>query len=110
MTNLTQSLQEKFEKKFGTRSDWLKLPADTPFAKRSQIDFYDELTNFIEQSLEETEKRVREEMTEKVNRVEVIDHNGRAWGIWQDGIKVKVDLQDEGRTLKLFVTQPKEEK
>jgi hypothetical protein len=54
---------------------------------------------------------------EKINRVEVINHSkdgeGREYVIWKDNIKVEQDLQDNGRTLKIFITdltpQPKEE-
>lgn len=54
-------------------------------------------------------------MTEKVNRVEVIDHTksfeeggGRAFTFFGDEKKVVVwcDIQDDGRTLKVFI-QPK---
>lgn len=50
---------------------------------------------------------------EKVNRVEVIDHTrpyteggGRAYVFKQNGVKVELSLQDEGRTLKVFISQP----
>jgi hypothetical protein len=36
-----------------------------------------------------------------VTRVEVIDESGRAYGRW--GVEVTPSLQDEGRTLKVFV-------
>lgn len=49
--------------------------------------------------------------TSKVTRVEVIDHTksyeqggGRAYSFWQEGVEVAVDLQDEGRTLKVFIS------
>jgi hypothetical protein len=41
--------------------------------------------------------------TEKVTRVEIIDENGRAF-LMRDLASVKLSLQDDGRTLKLFVT------
>ena len=47
---------------------------------------------------------------EKVTRVEVIDHTksfeeggGRAYVFHEDGAKVSLDIQDEGRTLKVFI-------
>ena len=50
--------------------------------------------------------------TSKVNRVEVIDHTkpfeeggGRAYVFREDGIKVEVELQDDGRTLKVFISK-----
>jgi hypothetical protein len=46
----------------------------------------------------------------KINRIEVIDHTlpvedggGRAFVKWEDGISVSLDIQDEGRTLKVFI-------
>jgi hypothetical protein len=47
-----------------------------------------------------------------VNRVEVIDHTksvdaggGRAYTFWKDGVSVEFELQDDGRTLKIFITE-----
>lgn len=49
--------------------------------------------------------------TEKVNRVEVINHTkpieeggGRAYVFWEDKAKVELSLQDGGRTLKIFIS------
>jgi len=39
----------------------------------------------------------------KVNRIEVIDKKGRSYVKYFDG-KVEQSLQDEGRTLKIFIT------
>lgn len=39
----------------------------------------------------------------RVNRVEVIDPKGRSYVFWQDGCKVRMQLQDDGRTLKVFI-------
>lgn len=47
-------------------------------------------------------------MTEltQVNRIEVIDENGRAYVKWVDTpLKVSYGLQDNGRTLKIFVDE-----
>ncbi len=48
------------------------------------------------------------------NRVEVIDHTknvekggGRAYVKWEDKLDVKLDIQDEGRTLKIFINKLK---
>lgn len=38
----------------------------------------------------------------KVNRVELIDDTGRVYSQWN--VSVYVQLQDDGRTLKVFVT------
>jgi len=41
--------------------------------------------------------------TSKVTRVEVIDENGRSYVNWQKNNTVTLDLQDNGRTLKVFI-------
>ena len=38
-----------------------------------------------------------------IDRVEVIDSNGRQYVIWQQGLKVRCQLQDDGNTVKIFV-------
>lgn len=53
--------------------------------------------------------------TTKVNRVEVIDHTsatgtdaeerGRVFVKWEEKLKVEVMLQDDGRTLKVFIQE-----
>lgn len=40
---------------------------------------------------------------EKLNRVEVIDENGRSYVNWNKDNKVQVDFQDDNQTLKIFV-------
>jgi len=42
---------------------------------------------------------------DKITRVEVIDDSGRAYVKW-DIDKVLLDIQDDGRTLKVFVAKP----
>lgn len=51
----------------------------------------------------------------KINRVEVIDYTlpvekggGRAYVKWEDNIQVMVDIQDDDRTLKIFITKLKQ--
>jgi len=39
----------------------------------------------------------------KVTRVEVIDHNGRSYVNWSPTNELSVSIQDQGRTLKLFI-------
>lgn len=46
--------------------------------------------------------------TKNVTRVEVIDHTGRSYVNWNILNKVTVSLQDDGRTLKVFVDRKKE--
>lgn len=45
--------------------------------------------------------------TEELSRIEVIDETGRAYvrgSIYNDPVKVELSVQDDGRTLKIFVT------
>lgn len=49
--------------------------------------------------------------TSKVTRVEVIDHTkpleeggGRAYVFWENEAKVELSLQDDGKTLKVFIS------
>ncbi len=38
------------------------------------------------------------------NRIEVIDHTGRAYTYWhEDSTGIELNQQDEGRTLKIFI-------
>ena len=55
----------------------------------------------------------KEQDLTKVNRVEVIDHTkpveqggGRAYVFWEDKAKVEISIQDDGRTLKVFISKP----
>ena len=41
---------------------------------------------------------------EKVNRVEVIDQNGRSYVNWKPTNKTEISLQDEMKTLKVFIS------
>lgn len=50
--------------------------------------------------------------THKVNRVEVIDYTrsleeggGRAYVRWDDHLLISVELQDDGKTLKVFISK-----
>lgn len=42
-------------------------------------------------------------LLEKVTRVEVIDQNGRAYINKKPAYNVEIHLQDDGRTLKVFI-------
>ena len=42
---------------------------------------------------------------ENVNRIEVIDENGRSYVNWKENNNVELSIQDDGRTLKIFITQ-----
>jgi len=71
------------------------------------------ITKALQDTIKDTEERVIGEV-EKVNRVEVIDHTknvedggGRVYTKWEDELDVKLDIQDEGRTLKIFINKLK---
>jgi hypothetical protein len=42
--------------------------------------------------------------TDKVTRVEVIDQEGRSYVNWDDNNKVELSFQDDGKTLKVFIS------
>jgi len=41
---------------------------------------------------------------ENVNRVEVIDNVGRSYVNWKEDNKTEISLQDNGKTLKVFIS------
>lgn len=41
---------------------------------------------------------------ENVNRVEVIDQKGRSYVNWNDNNKIEISFQDDGKTLKVFIS------
>lgn len=43
-------------------------------------------------------------LLEKVNRVEVIDQNGRSYVNWKPTNKTEISMQDGGKTLKVFIS------
>ena len=42
---------------------------------------------------------------QKINRIEVIDENGRSYVNWKSNNIIKISLQDDERTLKIFISQ-----
>jgi hypothetical protein len=40
-----------------------------------------------------------------ITRVEVIDENGRSYVNWKPDNRVKLSIQDSGKTLKIFISQ-----
>lgn len=42
---------------------------------------------------------------DKCNRVEVIDEKGRSYVNWHPDNVVKVSMQDDGRTMKVFISR-----
>lgn len=69
----------------------------------AEYEIPDYLLEDVRTLLLQVEERTREEMLEKVNRVEVIDHTGRAYVFWEDKADVTMAIQDQGRTLKVFI-------
>lgn len=73
---------------------------------------YDLQKKTVEDFISLVEQKVREEeRTKSVSRVEVIDHTksfeeggGRCYVKWQSGMKVELSEQDDGKTLKIFIT------
>lgn len=62
----------------------------------------DEMLAYIESIIAE---KVREALnTSKVSRVEVIDKKGRTYVNYCSDSNVKLSLQDDDRTLKIFIT------
>jgi hypothetical protein len=45
------------------------------------------------------------ELLETVTRVEVIDENGRTYVNWNKNNIVELSLQDDGKTLKIFISK-----
>jgi hypothetical protein len=43
--------------------------------------------------------------TNNIKRVEVIDENGRAYTNWDEDNVVKLSTQDDGKTLKVFISK-----
>jgi len=71
------------------------------------IDLFDsngkELT--MEQVLEKIQLSKNIIPLDKVTRVEVIDDNGRAYTNWDAKNKTEISMQDNGRTIKIFLTR-----
>lgn len=43
--------------------------------------------------------------TSMITRIEVIDEKGRSYVNWNESNKVELQVQDNGRTLKVFLSQ-----
>lgn len=69
----------------------------------AEYEIPDYLLEDVRTLLLQAEERTREELLNNVNRVEVIDHTGRAYVFWEDKADVTMAIQDEGRTLKVFI-------
>ena len=47
-------------------------------------------------------------LTNKITRVEVIDQDGRSYVNWDENNLVEISLQDDRRTLKIFISNRNE--
>lgn len=70
---------------------------------------YNSLCRLIEKSESEVNENcnipdVSACLLEYCNRVEVIDNTGRAYVNWKNTMNVKMEMQDNNRTLKIFIT------
>lgn len=71
------------------------------YASGELIEHTEIITYFVEQEVKLAIMKERKRIVEEVSRVEVIDETGRQYVRWN--CKVEQQLQDDGRTLKLFV-------
>ncbi len=102
-----ESWEEKFVNRFGHgRTDFSSGTAVFKKDERTA-----ELVAYIRSLLASTSQKIRADLVKKVNRVEVIDHTksveeggGRAYVFWEKSAKVELSLQDNDRTLKIFIT------
>ena len=79
------------------------------------IDFQDKLGRWLVDAINEKMERERKALsiadvmamlpTSMINRVEVIDEKGRSYVNWKPTNKTELQIQDNGRTLKVFVSQ-----
>ena len=55
------------------------------------------------------DQNLLELLLKEVTRFEVIDHSSKKRGryVVEYGVRVEASIQDEGRTLKIFLTDPK---
>lgn len=42
----------------------------------------------------------------KANRIEIIDDTGRAYTNWKDDNQIGISIQDGGKTIKVFISNP----
>jgi len=63
----------------------------------------------ITKLIDKIRKRFQITNTLMVNRVEVIDENGRSYVNWNSTNQVELQLQDDGKTLKIFIRKKSED-
>ena len=59
-----------------------------------------EVRAFLESQIQD-----KELPTDECNRVEVIDDKGRSYVNWKPTNKVEISMQDDNRTMKIFISQ-----
>jgi len=62
---------KRFEKEFGTQKQWMSTPATTPYARRSQLDFYRGLKHFISSLLKEQREEDRKKYLTREGNAEM---------------------------------------
>lgn len=69
----------------------------------NEIEIFDKNGNRLElKDVLSTDTKIK---LTNVNRIEVIDQNGRTYVNWEDSNKTEILVQDEGRTLKIFISK-----
>ena len=62
---------KRFEKEFGTQKQWMSTLATTPYARRSQLDFYRGLKHFIKSLLKEQREEDRKKYLTREGNAEM---------------------------------------
>lgn len=65
-----------------------------------EFDYYEAKQNAITCNLQ----NINASFLPKCTRVEVIDQSGRAYVNWRPTNKVQIQMQDDDKTLKIFIT------
>jgi hypothetical protein len=68
---------------------------------------FKEIPKYLYQALLCYEKARKEIIINSINRVEVIDENGRSYVNWKENNIVDLSYQDNNRTLKIFIKDDK---
>jgi len=86
---------------------WIKTDHSFMFLLKSNIYPFSHEEDIIFKAQDEWEDKAKYSMHDlpDVNRVEVIDETGRAYTNWDDANKVTYSLQDDERTVKIFISK-----
>lgn len=111
MSTIERLARDRWNAQADEYNQWDTLGGDER-AELIDAEYRGEMMTYIFRPYDELPEYINEDKMnyEKVSRVEVIDNNGRAYT--QLGVVgMTFDLQDDGQTLKIFVTSdPKKEK